>query len=270
MNINLEIEKSEKQVKEIQSEIKKETARLQSFGSRENYFSMLTKAKESENQLAILKSKRRTEIMEKIAKEEILPRVEALRNTPMNEEKRIHVMMELALYSAAIQKLKTNFVIFQRVGEVLFQVDDPEMKLLYGEKREEIATYLKRIPQQQDVAEIRDEKWVLKDPPNPVVVALPYGKAVSLERENRGKIVSSDEPVFQEVIREDREPEIMPLVRRMSLGNPIPGIDGKLSPQAETLQKRCLSGKLEISPMGFAPFVMEHEIKRVLKKFGIE
>jgi hypothetical protein len=266
--IEKEIYKAEKGLSEIQFQISEEKKRLQAFGSKQSYHDALAKEKEIANTVALLKSRRRTQIMQEIGDKEVLPKILSLRNDRLDESQRINLVLELALYLSAIQKLKTNFLIHERTGEVLFETSDPQLKNIYAEKEQKITTYLERVPQQQDVAEIRDERWIEKSA-GPITISLPFGKAISLQRENRGKIISSEEPVFTEVVREDREPEIMASVRKINLGQPIE-IDGQISDRAKELQRRSLSAKVEISPANFRFYIQDRDVQKVLKKYRVE
>ena len=262
--ISKEIEKAEAQVKNLKEQIDGERRRLEKFGSKEAYFDYLSKEKEALNNLEILKSKKRSQIMQEICDKEIFPRIDSLRNSPMNEAKRIETVMELALCSAAIGKIKSNFVHYDQVNEVLFEISDPAMALMFAEKKEEITTRLERT--QYDIAEVRDEKMTLKNPNQPVIISLPHRKAVELEKAGKGRITQNTEPIFQETIREDREPEVLASIRKMNLGSPIE-VNGEISDQAKALQKRSLSARVEISPTNFRFYIQDKDIQKVLKKF---
>jgi hypothetical protein len=268
--IEKEIQKAEGYLKDIKQQIDAEQKRLEKFGSKEAYYDFLAKEKQASNDLEILKSKKRTVIMQEIADKQILPRVKALKDTPMNEEQRIQTVMELALYSAAIGKIKTNFIHFYQVNEVLVEILDENLKLVYGEKKEVIEESLKIGAKDGGILGTGvKERMVLRNPGQLILISLIWPRAKALERENKAKITSSTQPEFVEQVLDDKEPLILESVRKLSLGTPVE-IGGKISPQAEALRKRHISGRFEISVMSFFPLVMEQQIKSVLKKYGWE
>jgi hypothetical protein len=264
--IDGQIEQEEKLEKEQERKENEEKERLQKFGSEENYRNFRIQRMDTKNRVQRLRSKKRSAVMQVIADQGIAPLMVKLRDKPTTESERIEITRELALYCRTIEKIKSNWIYFDQTNEVFAECLDEGLRFQYGEKREEVSTGLKVLPG-YDTGQIKIEKTVLRDEKKPIIATFPFLKAIELQREGKIRITENTEPQFTEVIREDKEPEIMPSLRRLNLGCPIE-VEGKLSPQAEALQKRHLSsGRFEISVMTFSP--MEHEIKRVLKKFGI-
>ena len=258
-----QIEQAKKLEEEIEGKIKAEESRLEKFGSKENYFSFLAQRAEARNQVEALKSKKRVSTLERMA-QEVIPLLKELEEGLTTQSRRIEIVLNLAKLLKAADKIRTNFTVLIRDDLVRVELINPELRLVYGQTKEEVNTFLKRT--KDDVLTQTDVRRILKDPAETVLIDLPFLTAKKFEEKKWGRIVQIDKPHFAEVIKEDPLPGILHDALFLNFGEPVRR-DGRVSTEAQFFEKRNLSGPFEISPHQFYQFISDAETQKTLKRF---